>query len=185
MGQALPGRGPASGPASGARKRSGHTLERGRPMGGAPNAHEQLSAEMLASGQFASRRRSRAHCGVRRSSLVDWRLLTRLLDSPVVVWSWFCGIKISTPTLICMLRLCVAKVALRRPRSRKRPCLVAASRCHRTKSALLATFQGGRAAKEHLLPEKRDAPSPPHSGTCGNSNGALLACTYARPGAQT
>ena len=97
MGQALPGRGPASGPASGARKRSGHTLERGRPMGGAPNAHEQLSAEMLASGQFARRRRSRAHCGVRRSSLVDWRLLTRLLDSPVVVWSWFCGIKISTP----------------------------------------------------------------------------------------
>ena len=27
--------------------------------------------------------------------------------------------------------------------------------------------------------------SPPYSGTCGNSNGALLACTYARPGAQT
>ena len=24
-----------------------------------------------------------------------------------------------------------------------------------------------------------------NSGTCGNSNGALLACTYARPGAQT
>ena len=99
MGQALAGHGPASGPASGARKRSGRGLQRGRPMGGAPNAHEQLSAEMLASGQFASRRRSRAHCGVRRSCLVDWRLLTRLLDSPVVVWSWFCGIKISTPTL--------------------------------------------------------------------------------------
>ena len=94
MGQALPGRGPASGPASGARKRSGHTLERGRPMGGAPNAHEQLSAEMLASGQFLESARSRPHCGVRRSPLVHWRLLTRLLDSPVVVWSWFCDIKI-------------------------------------------------------------------------------------------
>ena len=62
-------------------------------MGGAPNAHEQLSAEMLASGQFLGAR-SRPHCGVRRSPLVHWRLLTRLLDSPIVVWSWFCDIKI-------------------------------------------------------------------------------------------
>ena len=31
--------------------------------------------------------------------MVDWRLLARLLDSPVVVWSWFCDIKIPIPTL--------------------------------------------------------------------------------------
>jgi hypothetical protein len=28
---------------------------------------------------------------------VHWRLLTRLLHSPVVVWSWFCDIKITIP----------------------------------------------------------------------------------------
>ena len=56
MGQALPGHGPASGPASGARKRSGRTLERTRPMVELRNAGEQLSAEMLASGQFANQR---------------------------------------------------------------------------------------------------------------------------------
>ena len=94
MGQALPGHGPASGPASGARKRSGHTLERTRPMVELRNAGEQLPAEMLASGQFRLSARSRPHCGVRRSPLVHWRLLTRLLDSPVVVWSWFCDIKL-------------------------------------------------------------------------------------------
>ena len=100
MGQALPGHGPASGPASGARKRSGHTLERTRPMVELRNAGEQLPAEMLASGQFRKRGCSRPHCGVRRSPLVHWRLLTRLLDSPVVVWSWFCDIKIPIPTVI-------------------------------------------------------------------------------------
>eukprot|EP00964_Phaeocystis_antarctica_P010790 scaffold5937_cov68-Phaeocystis_antarctica.AAC.6 len=86
---------------------------------------------------------------------------------------------------LCMLRLCVAKVALRRPPSRERRCVAAASRFRHTRSALLATFQGGRAAKERCLAKTRAAPSPPHSGTCGNSNGALLACTHARPGAQT
>eukprot|EP00964_Phaeocystis_antarctica_P026784 scaffold15077_cov49-Phaeocystis_antarctica.AAC.2 len=54
----------------------------------------------------------------------------------------------------------------------------------RTKGALLATFEGVKAAHVPSPPKKRAAPSPPHSGTCGNSNGALLACTYARPGAQ-
>ena len=29
--------------------------------------------------------------------MVHWRLLTRLLHSPVVVWSWFCDIKITIP----------------------------------------------------------------------------------------
>ena len=49
-----------------------------------------------------------------------------------------------------------------------------------TKSVLLATFQGGRAAKERCLPKK------------GYTQPALLGdvrerapCTYARPGAQT
>ena len=105
MGQALPGHGPASGPASGARKRSGHTLERTRPMVELRNAGEQLPAEMLASGQFRGRARARPHCGVRRSPLVHWRLLTRLLDSPLVVWSWFCDIKIPIPTLTLQLHL--------------------------------------------------------------------------------
>ena len=97
MGQALAGHGPASGPASGARKRSGRTLQRPRPWWSSRNACEQFSAEMLESGQFPSRARSRAHSGVRRSPLVHWRLLTRLLHSPVVVWSWFCDIKITIP----------------------------------------------------------------------------------------
>ena len=99
MGQALAGHGPASGPASGARKRSGRTLQRPRPWWSSRNACEQFSAEMLESGQFPSRARSRAHSGVRRSPLVHWRLLTRLLHSPVVVWSWFCDIKITIPPL--------------------------------------------------------------------------------------
>ena len=97
MGQALAGHGPASGPASGARKRSGRTLQRPRPWWSSRNACEEFSAEMLESGQFPSRARSRAHSGVRRSPLVHWRLLTRLLHSPVVVWSWFCDIKITIP----------------------------------------------------------------------------------------
>ena len=99
MGQALAGHGPASGPASGARKRSGRTLQRPRPWWSSRNACEQFSAEMLESGQFPSRARSRAHRGVGRSPLVHWRLLTRLLHSPVVVWSWFCDIKITIPPL--------------------------------------------------------------------------------------
>lgn len=70
MGQALAGHGPASGPASGARKRSGRTLQRPRPWWSSRNACEQFSAEMLESGQFPSRARSRAHSGVRRSPLV-------------------------------------------------------------------------------------------------------------------
>jgi hypothetical protein len=57
---------------------------------------------------------------------------------------------------LCMLRLCVAKLALRRPCSRERPCPAAASRISdKDESALLATFQGGRAAKERCLPKKR------------------------------
>ena len=103
MGQALAGHGPASGPASGARKRSGRTLQRPRPWWSSRNACEhvceQFSAEMLESGQFPSRARSRAHRGVGRSPLVHWRLLTRLLHSPVVVWSWFCDIKITITPL--------------------------------------------------------------------------------------
>ena len=57
MGQALAGHGPASGPASGARKRSGRTLQRPRPWWSSRNACEQFSAEMLASGsgQFPSK----------------------------------------------------------------------------------------------------------------------------------
>ena len=62
--------------------------------------------------------------------------------------------------------------------------VAAAVEYRHTRSALLATFHGVIAAKEPCAPKKRAAPSPPHSGTCGNSNGALLACTYARPGAQ-
>eukprot|EP00964_Phaeocystis_antarctica_P082192 scaffold51519_cov49-Phaeocystis_antarctica.AAC.2 len=45
-------------------------------------------------GDVLGARPTRPPCGVRRSPLVHWRLLTRLLDSPVVVWSWFCDIKI-------------------------------------------------------------------------------------------
>ena len=48
----------------------------------------------------------------------------------------------------------------------------------RTKGALLATFVGVKAARAPDAPEKGAAPGPPHSGTCGNSNGALLACTW-------
>ena len=120
MGQALAGHGPASGPASGARKRSGRTLQRPRPWWSSRNACEQFSAEMLESGQFPSRARSRAHSGVRRSPLVHWRLLTRLLHSPVVVWSWFCGIKISTPTLTPACPLTITSHAgIRIPLSRE------------------------------------------------------------------
>ena len=120
MGQALAGHGPASGPASGARKRSGRTLQRPRPWWSSRNACEQFSAEMLESGQFPSRARSRAHSGVRRSPLVHWRLLTRLLHSPVVVWSWFCDIKITIPPPI-MKRTRVPRETSPAPGRRSRP----------------------------------------------------------------
>ena len=70
---------------------------------------------------------------------------------------------------LCVFRLCVAKVALRRPRSRERRCPVAASRCHRTKSALLATFQGGRAAKSSWCRKKGLHPARPTGGRAGTA----------------
>ena len=55
----------------------------------------------------------------------------------------------------------------------------------RTKGALLATFVGVKAARALAAPKKGAAPGPPHSETCGNSNGAAIAYNWARPGAQT
>ena len=55
---------------------------------------------------------------------MHWRLLTRLLHSPVVVWSWFCDIKITIPppTLAGRRRCPVWNISRDRSRSEIKSC---------------------------------------------------------------